>query len=227
MSDCPRGEIRDRLPDLLHDTLSGPARLGLEQHVAACAACAREFELLCEARDAMASVPAVDVEAVVAAVRARRTPELPRGRGAPAHPVLRFAGRRRGQLWRIAAAVVLTVGAAAVYATAARRDAPLAVARAGRASRLDTSVGRRGAAPLPGVASTAVALPAAESASRTVPPAHGTSPAETRVGLFAAGGIGDLADGDIATLMHALDGLSAVPDAEPAPVLPAVTEEGV
>ena len=36
MNDCPNAEIRDRLPDLLHDRLDPSARAAVTAHVATC-----------------------------------------------------------------------------------------------------------------------------------------------------------------------------------------------
>ena len=46
MSDCPNAEIRDLLPDLLHDRLDAPTRARVLAHVDGCADCRSELELL-------------------------------------------------------------------------------------------------------------------------------------------------------------------------------------
>jgi anti-sigma factor RsiW len=98
MIDCPKGEIRDQLPDFLHDQLSTRARAVVSAHVAGCAACAAELSLLRELRGTLRAAPTVDVARVVASL-----PAPPRGAAAGSRPRL-FD-------WRIAAAVAaLAVG---------------------------------------------------------------------------------------------------------------------
>ena len=46
MVDCPRDDIRDLLPDLVHDQLEPAERVRVEQHLVDCELCAAELELL-------------------------------------------------------------------------------------------------------------------------------------------------------------------------------------
>jgi hypothetical protein len=46
MNDCPNADIRDQLPDLLHDRLDASARAAVMAHVDACVDCRAELELL-------------------------------------------------------------------------------------------------------------------------------------------------------------------------------------
>ena len=46
MTDCPNAEIRDLLPDYVHDQLNATDFARVEQHVASCADCAEEVALL-------------------------------------------------------------------------------------------------------------------------------------------------------------------------------------
>jgi anti-sigma factor RsiW len=81
MIECSNGAMRDQLPDLLHDRLDATARETVAAHVAGCVACARELALLREVRDALETVPAIDVSRIVAGLPAppkrRRRPALP------------------------------------------------------------------------------------------------------------------------------------------------------
>ncbi|MDQ3997535.1 MAG: zf-HC2 domain-containing protein, partial [Gemmatimonadota bacterium] len=60
MIDCPNGDIRDQLPDFVHDQLSPRARGVVSAHVAGCAACAAELSLLRELRGTLRAAPTVD-----------------------------------------------------------------------------------------------------------------------------------------------------------------------
>src|SRR5471032_794900 len=105
MTDCPNAEIRDRLPDLLHERLDESVRTAVMAHVADCADCREELELLRGVRSALlARTPRVNVSQIVAAL------PKPSARAVPA------AARRARRIdWRIAATVTfLAVGGSSV-----------------------------------------------------------------------------------------------------------------
>lgn len=108
MIDCPNADIRDQLPDFVHDQLNVAARTAVAAHVARCAACAAELALLRELRGTLRAAPPVDVGRIMAALPARSRP----GRGG------RFGrGAWRRLDWRVAAAIgalVIGGGSAAV-----------------------------------------------------------------------------------------------------------------
>jgi anti-sigma factor RsiW len=106
MSDCQNVEMREALPDLLHDRLDAAAAARVRAHVAACTECAAELELLQRVQRAYASVPAVDTAAIVRALPARRRASVARARTTYSLGVL-----------RLAAAVVFVVGGALVLRT--------------------------------------------------------------------------------------------------------------
>ena len=115
MIDCPKGEIRDQLPDFVHDQLSPSARADVAEHVADCAACAVELALLRELRGTLRAAPAVNVARIVAALPA---PPRSAGRGWMTGTRSRLAD------WRIAAAVAALIvggGSAAVLGGGRRR----------------------------------------------------------------------------------------------------------
>ncbi|MEP6690863.1 MAG: zf-HC2 domain-containing protein [Gemmatimonadaceae bacterium] len=107
MTDCPRGDIRDVLPDLVHGHLDPVQRAQVERHVAGCADCTAEVELLRAMRGVLdAGAPAVDVGKIVAAIRSA--------------PVVTVVARPRRAFalshgWRAAAAaIVISVGSLGV-----------------------------------------------------------------------------------------------------------------
>lgn len=116
MRDCPDGDLRDLLPDLIHDRLAPAEADRVRAHVARCAACEGEVALLMSLRGAFDVPVPVDMDAIVADV-VRRTAS----RGVPR--VADAAGRRGG--WLRAATLVLAVGGAS-YAVA-RSTGPQAV----------------------------------------------------------------------------------------------------
>lgn len=94
MTDCPNGDIRDLLPDLLHGRLDAAARAAVETHLRTCEDCRDEVELLRSMQGALRRAPAVDVDAIVAQIPPYRPP-------ARHHSTKSWGG------WRIAAAITL------------------------------------------------------------------------------------------------------------------------
>ena len=108
MTDCPNGDIRDRLPDLLHGRLGAAERAAVEAHLRACQDCRDELELLRSMRGALGRVPAVNVDAIAAQIPPYRVPARQR-------PTRSWGG------WRIAAAVTL-LAAGGTSVIVARKD---------------------------------------------------------------------------------------------------------
>lgn len=111
MSDCPNAEIRDLLPDLLHDRLDAPMRARVLAHVDGCADCRSELELLRSMRGSMErATPRVDVDHIVAALPKPGTARV-------------VAQRPRRMSWRIAAAVTfIAVGGTSLVVMRNVRD---------------------------------------------------------------------------------------------------------
>lgn len=207
MTDCPNAEMRDRLPDLLHERLDKAARAVVEAHVENCADCRAELTLLREALVALTShVRSVDVTTIAGMVVQRTrmaavAPSRSRQRASWRTPLLN---------WRVAASVaVLVVGGGSLW-----------LAR-----------GMRATDPTPGAVSVpSVAAPyVGATASAAAPPiAHQTSMAASspRAELSAGGEVSDLSETDLRTLLRDLDGMDAVPSAEPEPVVVRVSLPG-
>src|SRR5262249_19271193 len=112
MNDCPNAEMRDRLPDLLHDRLAANERAEVTAHVTACADCGEELELLQDMQAMLVkATPRVDIAYVVNAL-----PKPP----ARTTTVPRAAARRTWADWRIAAAVTLLAAGGSSAALLAR-----------------------------------------------------------------------------------------------------------
>lgn len=98
MNDCRNAEIRDQLPDLLHDRLTAGAREAVLAHVGQCAECRDELELIRVIhRAVMSGTPRVDVTRIVST--------LPKPGASIVAPMRR--SRSRWADWRIAAAITL------------------------------------------------------------------------------------------------------------------------
>lgn len=193
MADCMNVEIRELLPERGSGALSAADVARVDAHLAGCALCRGELALIQSARLALRREPRIDTTRVAAAVIARTA-------GTPSRPVLvRSSGERRPVFrprwigWKAAAAV--------------------AIAAAGAGTMLfhGRVASDSGAASLPGVAVV--------GASTTSPAA---APVAAAPALNVAGGLSDLSDDDLRSLLDDVGSLGVdVPDLEePAAVLP-------
>jgi anti-sigma factor RsiW len=173
-------EVRERLPEWLHDTLPAGERAVVDAHLATCAECAAELEVLRVALATMRArpVPRIDTRSIVAAL-----PSSARARTAPRRS---FASQ-----WRFAAAITVV----------ALGGMSLAVVRQyfGQVPTVDTLA----------------AVPPSSIPVAPVTPQVDTPAAVRPVGLTAGGGVSDLGDDDLETLIGALDRLEAAPHVEP------------
>lgn len=192
MTDCPNGDIRDLLPDLLHGRLGAAERVEVEAHVRECADCREELELLRGMQAALRPAPAVDVGAIVAGIPPYRA------------PARQISSRGWGG-WRIAAAVtILAAGGTSVV-----------VARHGTTVRSDSAhvATVREFDSLPGSAHVPVTVEPPGVGSSSAP--ESAAPNAPRELAFAGGTIGDLDDSELSTLIDDVGSLRAVTPAEP------------
>jgi hypothetical protein len=204
MNDCSRGDIRDVLPDLINDRLDPRTRADVEQHVAACADCAREVKLLRDLRGVLARTPAVDVARIAAAVRSAPTSSV-------ASPLLSRTRLTGSRSTRLAAGIALVLGGATGL---------LLWNRAQDAARPDQVA----VAPAPARPVDSVATPAVEPGPARPPETRPAPRAETprlvaNDGIVFGGGVADLAAADLEVLIGDLERLDVLTDVEPQPVL--------
>jgi hypothetical protein len=198
MNDCVNAEIRDQLPDLVHDRLSAAARTAVLAHVDVCVDCRDELELLRDAKALFArGIPRVDVAYVVGGL-----PKAPAAR-----PVARVEPMRRKRAWsdwRVAAAAALMIAAGGSYA----------LMNAGSMDVVDTAI-TAGVATTPTVALNADSSPASAADIAALVGADDDSPAI--IGSMDAR-LGDLNEDQLNALLNDMDDLRAVPASEPEPV---------
>src|SRR5262245_37610449 len=190
MNDCVNAEMRDRLPDLLNDRLSANERAEVVAHVAACADCREELELLGAIRSMLsAPAPRVDVARVVSA--------LPK----PPSQSTRRPTRRTWADWRIAATVtILAVGGSSVaLLNRTRHVGPV---------RVDA------ASPI--ADSTPATTSGQMLTSKT--PSDTNQDSEPSSGLGMSGHLDDLDDAQVEALINEIENMKAVPITEPEPV---------
>lgn len=218
MTDCPNGEMRDRLPDLLHDRLAPAERREVQAHLAGCADCRAELTLLGDVRASLRAVPAVNVAAIAAAIPAYR-------------PLLVLSSSRRSWVgWRVAAAITILAvgGSSAVLLSRSSSVTPAAVvAAAPSAAAVPATRPTNSAAASAAVqgATAAPVTPVASSPSTRVAvvrPSTAT-PAPVRELAVGASSTGDLTESELNVLLKDVESLDAVPstDVESSAIIPA------
>ena len=204
MNDCPNADVRDLLPDLLHERLDAASRAMVEAHVAGCTDCAAELELLRQVRG-MRRTPRVDVASIVASVPAYRAP-----------------ARRSWVGWRVAAAITVIVAGASSVAVLQRRLPP--------SPRVVTYPIPASAAPSLPPASPVTTTEVASGGPKSAPtariddsmPVTPPAPAEhvpiasgaVRELAMGGGALGDLDDHELTSLLRDIESLDAVPSVE-------------
>ena len=203
MNDCLNAELRDRLPDLLHDRLSASVRAEVNAHVAACTDCREELELLRELNAMLVkSTPRVDIAYVVNAL-----PKPP-----ARDTTTRVATRRTWADWRIAAAVTLLVAGGSSVAVMTRSE-PSASHQVVLAPTTDT----------PSTTTSANTATASIAPDVTAQPVT-VADAQTELGM--AGHLADLDDEQLEALISEIEQMKAVPITEPEPVTVKVDPKG-
>lgn len=197
MIDCSNVEIRELLPEYLHDALGAGARDRVEAHLADCEPCRDELATLRLARSvyAAARTPSIDAAAIVRALP-RPARQVPEGARSPVRPVavVRPAPRRSSTMLRIAAAVTfISLGGISV-----------AVTRAYFGNATSQSAGTDGTVS-PDTPTVAVVLPSDTPVSGQ----------RSETGLTLHASWHELDDASLESLMGALDDLEAAPLAEP------------
>jgi hypothetical protein len=225
MMECMNAEIRDRLPDLLHERLDPETRAAVVAHVAGCEACRQELAVLKATKGLFARVPRVDVPRIASAVVADA-----KAGGPAATPRVPAMGRSWVRVsWRMAAAIVLAVvgGAAIVTVYSIRQQDKQASERIAEQG-LDS--GRVVVPPsfvkvpdvtkaLPQGPSTVATKPPKDSTSVTKPIVVASTPAE----LSVAESESELSEGELRALLNELERVELLPAIEPEPVAVRIT----
>lgn len=213
MNDCMNAEVRDALPDLMHGRLSELNTATMRAHVETCPDCREELRLLEEIRASAPIAPRIDVSRIVAALPAPMPSEADQlVASAPAR-----ARRSSSRLWKTAAAAALLVTGSLTFATARRQSTVNPVGATSIASP---------------VASAPAATPAANQVAVApvtpvaVVPGSQTS-ANKPAGLSLTGGVQDLSDDQLESLVNGLDNVEALPSSEPEPLTISVDEGGL
>lgn len=191
MTECLNTEIKEQLPDLVAETLDADTRARVEQHAAACSACADELTILRAVRAAAIPVPYINVSRIV-----RALPPAP----VPVRDELPWYRRASIQM---AAAFLLVAGGL------------IGVRQAG--DRVDASAIRAAAVP-PAVftgesAATALSADAVMPVRQTVQRVAAQNAPSADIALAA--GLDEMSTQELTSLLKDIDQLAAVPVDEP------------
>jgi hypothetical protein len=200
MNDCPNAEMRDLLPDLLHDRLTAAVRAEVTTHVAGCTDCREELELIRGLHAVvLVNAPRVDVSYVVNA--------LPKPPQRGMQPIA--ARRRTWADWRIAAAITLIAAGGSSIALLNR--APGVADSVSVAVVSQAPIDSQASAVAPEPVTTTASAPAVAQTSAV---ARNDEPAE----LGAGGRLSELDDAQLKALIEEIGNMKAVPITEPEPV---------
>jgi len=200
MNECTNLEMRDALPDLARGTLSGSDLVRAETHLATCAACRAELALVRNAQAVLSAAPPVDTARIAAAVV--RSSSIRREATAAVAQSRQRRASRLGlpskRAWLAAASIAAVIGLS-VIASNVTRD-PTAAKISPVVAQTEQPV-----APTP----------------VTVEPTRPVPPRPTgRVELVMGGGVSDLADAELESLLQVIDNVDTELDVEPAVLLP-------
>ena len=200
MTDITHDETRDALPDLLHGTLERSKRDAVEKHLASCAECAAELELLRMAKAAPSFAPMIDAARIASVIPpySRILPETVR--------------QRPSRYWQLATAaaavVVLVVGALVLSRTGTPGGVSpeqSRVASAPSGQPILKSIPEKGPAPAP------VVVPSVRVEAKNI---RAPKPNE----LQLATGLEGVPDARVAQLLRELDKLDGLPSPDPEPL---------
>jgi hypothetical protein len=231
MNDCGSAEIRDQLPDLLHERLDEAARALVIAHLSTCIDCDEELRLLRDVLGMMESrTPRIDLTTIVSAlpkppIAAASIAVTPNA--ATSNVISIASRRRRWSDWRVAAAVTLLV-AGGSSAVLLNRNAPQSrvVATAPAATPSEAAASAGSASTSAGQSVTGTPTVADAAAASTNGSAEASTPGtmaaadDPAVAADLGNGnrLGDLSEQQLQTLLNEIDKLPAVPVTDPDPV---------
>lgn len=203
MNKCMERDIQEVLPDLLHGTLAADARARVEAHLAGCAECSEDLEVLRTVKAAAVFAPSIDVDRVVRQIPPYRT----------IVPAVERPARTRVVSWLVAASLALVVAG----------GGSLLLLQQGTNMRPVVGITDRR------VTRTAVVPDKARSKTygHAIPPITGETSASHPHALALASDVGVLSDGDLRQLMNDMSRFDALPSPEPEPVLSVDTDDSL
>ena len=196
MNKCTELDIQEVLPDLLHGKLDADARARVEAHVASCAECTEELEVLRTVKSAAVFIPPIDVDRVVRQIPPYRA----------IVPAREIPARSRAVAWLVAASLALVVagGGSLLLMQQKRIDRPVVVIH--NPGVLRAAAGQETLGPV--ILRGGVPLQARVNTEQ--PHTHA---------LALATGVDGLSDRNLRQLMDDMNSFDALPTTEPEPVI--------
>lgn len=196
MRDCENGQIRDQLPALVHGTLGAAEGHAVAAHVAQCNDCQAEVTLLHRLRASL-DAPHIDTARIVAILP---LPSEVMARTAHVRHVRQVRQVRHVRRWRMAAAAAIVVAAVSSLASLRQLfDGGSAAGRSASAMAARRSEGQVMPSIVPDE-SVQVAL---------------LAPALVSASPVTIGAARHLSDAHLRLLLKEMDGLKALPSADP------------
>ena len=196
MNKCTESDIQEMLPDLLHRALPADAKARVEAHLATCAECREDLEVLRVVSSAAVFAPAIDVDRVVAQIPPYRM----------IVPGVERPARTRVVSWLVAASMAIVVigGGSLILTQYGVRQRPGDVATRQPSVQIPTQ-------PAAVAAGTAKPISPTKTVAATAPP-------HTHA-LALAADVDGLSDGSLQQLMSEMNRFDALPNSEPEPVI--------
>ena len=195
MNDCVNAGVRDALPDFVNHRLSELDAVTINEHVESCADCRAEVAILRDLMNTRPLAPIMNVDRLSVAIPAY-APLRPRSTGFPMR-----------RTWALAAAAAfVAIGGWAITSRTIDTSAPQV------------------AATVPVTAPSTASVPTTAAPVTTVAKSENTTKEVQVASLSLVGSTDDLSDSDLESLVAALDGIEAVPSAEPASVTTTVDD---
>jgi hypothetical protein len=206
MRDCPNADIRDQLPDLLHERLDEGTRVVVLAHIAECGDCTEELSLLRALREATLLAPHVDIARIAAAIPPAQRPRL---------------ATIPARTWR-------NWGAGATLALAAGLGAVMVARDGGTSSTMEVGGISAPNAPAAERSDSLAAIIRGAAGSTSAEDLPDGSGAPVSRELAVALDLSDVSDGELVALLEEIEGLDALPSGDPEEPLPtpARGEEG-
>jgi hypothetical protein len=207
MTDCANVEMKELLPDFVHDRLGSAEAARVKSHVSDCAECSAELELIRAVMASTPAAPAMDVAAIVA-----KLPQPPSRVDSVARPAMARDGRVfRFGVRQLPIAAAVALAASLAFVVVGRQKSPTEI-RPGASAQAPAGIpaSSRPAEKTPAAASKVLA-----SASRVAPAAS----------LTLGGSTEDLSDESLAILVDEIDRMDPVPGSEPESLEPSLGDD--
>jgi anti-sigma factor RsiW len=207
MTDCANVEMRDLLPDFVHDRLGAADATRVQLHLSECAYCSAEVELIRAVMASVPAAPAIDVASIIA-----NLPQPPARVDSVARPAISRGGRVfRFGVRQLPLAAGLALAASLTFVVVGRQKSPTEI-RPAASAQAPTVV------PAPSAPAEKTSVPASKVVATASRPAQVAS-------LTLGGSTEELSDESLEILVDEIERMDAVPGTEPESLEPSIDDE--